>query len=185
MDSLDRAINLVSRWKADRNKQRADVVTLLESVIKDCEAAGKVWQDFLDKPGAPGNEQSLMSWVGPDRARQLHEINLRARARVAEICRLAGPAAVRFAALDEDMIEMAYRQLQPGESGMDAAKAAVSRLQARAGYLKGLIERVRSASAPAARKKPVKKAGKRTVRKKTVKKKAAKPAKKKAAPKKK
>lgn len=181
MDSLDRAINLVSRWKADRNKQRADVVTRLESVIKDCEAAGKVWQDFLDRPGAPGNERSLMSWVGPDRARQLHEINLRAKARVAEICRLAGPVAGRFAALDEDMIEMAYRQLQPGESGIDAARTAVADMQARVDYLKGLIKRAQTASAPSAGKRPVKKTAKKTVKKKA----AAKSAKKKTAPRKK
>lgn len=181
MDSLDRAIDLVSRWKADRNKQRAEVVTCLESVIKDCEAAGKIWQDFLDKPGAPGNERSPMSWVGPDRARQLHEINLRAKARVAEICRLAGPVAGRFAALDEDMIEMAYRQLQPGESGIDAARTALQNMRARMDYLKGLIERMRSAKAPAAGKKSAKKAGKKTVKKKS----GARPAKKKAAPKKK
>lgn len=181
MDSLDRAINLVSRWKADRNKQRADVVARLESVIKDCEAAGKVWQDFLDRPGAPGNERSLMSWVGPDRARQLHEINLRAKARVAEICRLAGPGAGRFAALDEDMIEMAYRQLQSGESGVNAARTAVADMQGRADYLKGLIKRAQTASTPSAGKKPAKKAGKKTVKKKS----GARPAKKKTAPKKK
>lgn len=186
MDSLDRAIDLVSRWKADRNKQRADVVTRLEGVIKDCEAAGKLWQDFLDRPGAPGDERSLMSWAGPDRARRLHEINLQARAGVAGICRLAGPAAGRFAALDEEVIEMAYRQLQPGESGMDAARTAVQNMQACVDYLKGLIKRAQSARAPAAGKKPAKKAGKTTVKKKAAKRKtAARPAKKKAAPKKK
>lgn len=181
MESLDRAIDLVSRWKADRNRQRAEVVALLENTIKDCQAAAKVWQDFLDQPGAPGDARSLMSWVGPDRARQLHEINLQARAGVAGICRLAGPAAGRFAALDEDVVEMAYRQLQPGESGMDAARTAVQNMQARVDYLKGLIKRAQSAKSPAAGKKPAKKAGKTTVKKKT----AAKPAKKKAAPKKK
>ena len=176
MDSLDRAIDLVSRWKADRGKQRAEVLTRLESVIKDCQAAIKVWQDFLDKPGAPGDHWTIMSWIGPTRAKQLHEINLRAKASVEEVCRMAGPAAGRFVALDEDVIEMAYRQLKPDESGIDAAKTAVANTQKTMDYLRGLIERVRSAKAPAAVKKPAKKAGKKS---------AAKPAKKKAAPKKK
>ncbi len=176
MDSLDRAIDLVARWKADRGKQRAEVLTRLESVIKDCQAAMKVWEDFLGKPGAPGGEWTIVSWVGPARAKQLHEINLRAKASVEEVCRLAGPAAGRFAGLDEDVIEMAYRQLKPGESGIDAAKAAVANTQKTMDYLRGLIERVRSAKAPAAGKSPAKKARKKT---------AAKPAKKKAAPKKK
>ncbi|HSW52145.1 MAG TPA: hypothetical protein VLG93_02845 [Sulfuricaulis sp.] len=176
MDSLDRAIDLVARWKADRGKQRAEVLARLESVIKDCQAASKVWQDFLDKPGAPGGQWTIVSWVGPDRAKQLHEINLRAKASVEELCRLAGPAAGRFAGLDEEVIEMAYRQLKPGESGIDAAKTAVANTQKTMDYLRGLIERVRSAKAPAAGKSPAKKAGKKT---------AAKPAKKKPAPRKK
>jgi hypothetical protein len=177
MDSLDRAIDLVSRWKADRGKQRAEVLARLESVIKDCQAASKVWQDFLDKPGARGDHWTIMSWIGPARAKQLHEINLRAKTSVEDVCRLAGPAAGRFAGLDEDVIEMAYRQLKPGESGIDAAKTAVANTQSYMEYLRGLIERARSAKAPAAAgKSPVKKARKKT---------AAKPAKKKAAPKKK
>lgn len=176
MDSLDRAIDLVSRWKADRGKQRAEVLARLEGVIKDCQAASKVWQDFLDKPGAPGGEWTIMSWVGPSRAKQLHEINLRAKASVEEVCRLAGPAAGRFAGLDEDVIEMAYRQLKPGESGIEAAKTAVANTQKYIDYLRGLIERVRNAKVPAAGKSPAKQAGKKSV---------AKPAKKKAAPKKK
>ena len=178
MDSLDRAIDLVSRWKADRNKQRAEVLARLESVIKDCQAATKVWQDFLDKPGAPGDHWTIMSWIGPTRTKQLHEVNLRAKASVEEVCRMAGPMAGRFVVLDEDVIEMAYRQLKPDETGIDAAKTAVANTQKYVDYLRGLIGRVRSAKAPAAS------AGKGAA-KKAQKKSAAKPAKKKAAPKKK
>ena len=178
MDSLDRAIDLVSRWKADRKKQRSEVLTRLESVIKDCQAAAKVWQDFLDKPGAPGDQWTIISWIGPERAKQLHEINLRAKASVEDICRMAGPAAGRFAVLDENMIEMAFRQLHSGESGIDAAKSAVANTQKHMAYLRALIERVRSAKAPAAS------AGKGSAKKKP-KKAAAKSARKKAAPKKK
>lgn len=177
MDSLDQAIDLVSRWKADRNKQRTEVLARLENVIKDCQAAIKVWQDFLDKPGAPGDQWTIMSWIGPARAKQLHEINLRSKASVEDVCRLAGPAVGRFVVLDEDVIEMAYRQLKPGETGIDAAKTAVANTQKYMDYLRGLSERVRSAKAPAAAEKsPAIKAKKKTT---------AKPAKKKVAPKKK
>ena len=178
MDSLDRAIDLVSCWKADRKTQRAEVLAHLESVIKDSQAAIQVWQDFLAKPGAPGDHWTIMSWTGPARAKLLHEINLRAKASVEEVCRLAGPAAGRFVVLDDDVIEMAYRQLKPGESGIDAANTAVANTQKSVEYLRALIERVRSAKAPAAS------AGKGTA-KKAQKKTTAKPAKKKAAPKKK
>ena len=188
MDSLDRAIELVMRWKADRQKQRADVVSRLEAVVKECQAAVQVWQGYLAKPGAPGDQWTIVSWVGPDRAKQLHEINLRAKQNVEEVCRMAGPRSGRFVALDDDVIEMAYRMLKPGETGVDAAKTAVQRLQERMDYIRGLMQHLRAArpSSPGA---PAKAAGKRMVTKKSpakkTGKKAAKPAKKKTAPKKK
>lgn len=175
MDSLDRAIELVMRWKADRQKQRAEVLSRLEAVVKECQAAVQVWQGYLAKPGAPGDQWTIVSWVGPDRAKQLHEINLRAKQNVEEACRMAGPRSGRFVSLDEDVIEMAYRMLKPGETGMDAAKTAVQRLQERMDYLRGVIQQARTAkpaSKPAAKRSAPKKAGK----------KAAKPVKKKAAP---
>jgi len=179
MDSLDRAIDLISRWKADRQKQRKDVLTLLEGVKKECQTAMTVWQSFLDKPGEPGNQWTVMSWIGPDRAKQLHEINLRAKHHVENVCRLAGPAAGRFVVLDVDVLEMGYRQLNPGETGMQAAQSAISRTQQFEKYVEGLMSRVRNAkAAPAA-------SGKKSVAKKSKAKRSKKPAKKKAAPQKK
>lgn len=101
---------------------------------------------------------------------------------------MAGPRAGRFVALDDDVIEMAYRMLKPGETGVDAAKTAVQRLQERMDYIRGLMQRLRAArpSSPGA---PAKAAGKSMVAKKSpakkTGKKAAMPAKKKTAPKKK
>lgn len=187
MNSLDKAVELVLRGKADRPKDRAEIVARLEGVIKECQAAVQVWQGYLAKPGAPGDQWTIISWIGAERAKQLLDINLRAKQMVEEACRLAGPAAGRFVHFDEGPVETAYRQLKPGESGGDAAKSAVERLQARMNHLRGLIERVRSAkSAAAPAKGAVKKAaGKKTAAIKSAKKAAAKPAKKKAAPKKK
>ncbi len=185
MDSLDRAIELVMRWKADRQKQRADVLSRLDAVLKECQTAVQVWQGYLAKPGAPGDQWTIVSWVGPDRAKQLHEINLRTKQNVEEVCRMAGPQSGRFVALDDDVIEMAYRMLKPGETGVDAAKTAVQRLQERMDYIRGLMQHLRTAkpaskvaSAKAHGKKPVTKHG---APKKTGKN-ATKPSKKKAAP---
>lgn len=187
MNSLDKAVELVLRGKADRPKDRVEIVARLEGVIKECQAAAQVWQGYLAKPGAPGDQWTIVSWIGAERAKQLLDINLRAKQMVEEACRLAGPEAGRFAHFDEDPVETAYRQLKQGESGGDAAKSAVERLQARMNHVRGLIERVRSAKSAAAPAKGAEKkaAGKKGAAKKPAKKAAAKPAKKKAAPKKK
>lgn len=171
MDSLDRAIELVMRWKADRQKQRADVLARLDAVVKECQTAVQVWQGYLATPGAPGDQWTIVSWVGPDRAKQLHEINLRAKQNVEEACRMAGPRSGRFVALDDDVIEMAYRMLTPGETGVDAANTAVRRQQERMDYIRELMQRLRTA-------KPDQKGAPAKARKKS----AAKVAKKKKAP---
>ena len=182
MDSLDRAVELISRWKADRQKQRADVLARLEAVAKECQSAIQVWQGFLDKPDAPGNQWTIISWIGPERAIQLHDINLRAKENVEAVCRLAGPQAGRFIALEGnvDVIEMAYRQLNPGESGTDAAGTAIQRQQERIDYIRGLMQRVR-AGKPAGKAAPKKK----TTPARSKKKVAARSVKKKKSPKKK
>lgn len=185
MDSLDRAIELMMRWKADRQKQRADVLSRLEAVVKECQTAVQVWQGYLAKPGAPGDQWTIVSWVGPDRAKQLHEINLRAKQNVEEVCRMAGPQSGRFVALDDDVIEMAYRMLKPGETGADAAKTAIQRLQERMDYIRGLMQRLRGAK-PASKVASTKASGKKPVTKHSAPKKTGKNAtklsKKKAAP---
>ena len=173
MDSLDRAIELVMRWKADRQKQRADVLSRLDAVAKECQTAAQIWQGYLAKPGAPGDQWTIVSWVGPDRAKQLHEINLRAKQNVEEVCRMAGPRSGRFVTLDDDVIEMAYRMLKPGETGADAAKSAVQRLQERMEYIRGLMQRLRTAK-PISKGVPAKASGKKPATKHGAPKKAGK-----------
>ncbi|MEK7207320.1 MAG: hypothetical protein AAB134_05495 [Pseudomonadota bacterium] len=172
MSSLDEAVELVSRWKADRQKNRVALLVQLDGLTKECQAAIKIWQGYVNAPGAPGNEWSIMSWTGPDRAKQLHDVSLRAGDLVGAICQAAGPKVGRFVDLDESIIETAYRQLKPGESGVDAAKLAISRMQDRVNHIGGLIERVRSGK-PAGKESTKKKSGKKSVGKKAVKKKAA------------
>lgn len=181
MSSLDEAVELVLRWKADRQKDRAAVLSQMEELAKECQVATKIWQGYASAPGAPGDERSIVSWVGPDRAKQLHGVSLRARGLVLAICRAAGPQVGRFVDMDESIIEMAYRQLKPGESGVEAANTAISRMQDRVSHIRGLIERVRSGK-PAGKESAGKKSGKKSAGKKASRKKAVK---KKAAPKKK
>ena len=151
-------------------------------MTKECQSAVQVWQGFLDKPDAPGDQWTIISWIGAERAKQLHDINLRAKENIEAVCRLAGPSAGRFIALEAnaDVIEMAFRMLKPGESGTDAAATAIQRQQERIDYIRGLIQRVR-AGKPAGKAAPKKKSTPVRSKKKA----AAKSAKKKKAPKKK
>ncbi|MHB8743142.1 MAG: hypothetical protein ACYC9L_08425 [Sulfuricaulis sp.] len=188
MNSLDRAIELVVRWKTDRQKQRAEILSRLEAVVKECQAALQVWQGYLAKPGAPGDQWTIMSWVGPDRAKQLHEINLRAKENLEQVSRMAGPEAGRFIGLEAnvDVVEMAYRMLKPGETGIEAATSAAQRQRERMDYLQGLMQRLRSTK-PGQKATSVMSAGSKVSAKKTAVKKAkpknvARGAKKKAAP---
>lgn len=163
MNSLEKAVELVLGWPAKRQAQRAEVAGRLDAVIKDCRAALDIWQGYLDSPGAPGERWALVSWIGPERAKRLHEINLGAKGRLKALADTAGPEAGRFILFEEDVIEMAYRQLNDGETGPDAAKAAVARMTERIARLTELTQRLRSAKPPAA------KAGPKAVKKKAVK----------------
>jgi len=162
MSSLDTAVDLVLQWTSARPKQREEILALLEDVIAGSREGIRVWQGYLE---APGDQWTLVSWLGPERARQLHEINLKTKERVERVCLLAGPEAGRFAIFDNDVIEMAYRQLNPGETGAEAAKTAIQVMGERIDHLRGLIERIRTTKPPAKKATVKKKAVK--VKKKT------------------
>jgi hypothetical protein len=173
MNSLDQAVDRIMRGPGNRQQDRAGVQARLEAVIGECEAAVKVWQGYLNAPGDPGDHWTIVSWVGADRARRLHEISLRAREQVEQIGEAAGPAVGRFIAYDEGVIETAYRQLKPGETGIEAAKTAIGLMNYRIAHLRGLIELIRRAPSakistirPASKKTAVRKiAAKKTVKK--------------------
>jgi len=183
MYSLERAVEQVSQWPSGKDKERARLAGLADEMSSRCKEAKKVWEGYLASPGAPGNPFALMSWIGAARTKQLHEINLVARDALLRLTAAAGPGAGRIADLDDDVIEMAYRQLQPGETGTDAAKNAIARLDEQIGYLGSLRQRLltaKSKSAPAVKpaagkKKP---AVKKAVGKKAAAAKPKKPAKK-------
>ena len=141
------------------------------------------------------------SAVGSARAKRLHEIGLEANDAVLQACALLDGRDTHTAALEDSVIEMAYRQLGTGESGTDAATTSVRLMQERVADIRKLMQRVKTAPVRAAKKtaaKPAKKktAGKKksapkkaakakATKKKTLKKSVKKPAKKKTAGKKK
>lgn len=144
MNSLDTAVELLRQPRA-AGKARAAARALLVATADDLRAAIRVWEEYLAQPGADGDRFALMSWIGPARAKELHGICLRANEHVETVCRLAGPAAGRFAALEDDLVETAYRQLKPGETGPAAAKVAIETMQSRLKYLDDLMKRIDSA----------------------------------------
>ena len=162
MDQLEQIVEAILQRPASGDA-RDEAVAALDGVATDCEAAIRVWLGYLDAPGAPGNTWTILSWIGPERAKQLHEVNLSAKAHVGRLAEMAGPALSRFAALGGDVIEMGYRQLRPGETGTDAARSAVASMQERIVRIQVFKERIRTAplaqNKPRAQAEPLKKAG--------------------------
>lgn len=189
MQTLDQAVAIMRAGKGSMDGARA--AAKLEALVAVCEKAARLWQSYLDKPGAAGDKFALVSWVGPDRARQLHELGLEAQALMTEINAGAGKAA-RFLVLDNSPVVDAYRGLKEGETGPQAAQAALAEQQDNIRHLRDLAGKVRGAKPAAPSRAPAKPAGKAAGKKPAQKKQAAgkkkptaKKAAKKAAPKKK
>jgi hypothetical protein len=186
MYSLDKAVEQVLRWTAARQKERQQVVALLGELVRHCEEASKVWSGYLASPGPDGDKFAIVTWIGAERAKQLHELNLKARADLQALAKLAGPPVSRVVGLDDDVIEMAYRSLMPGETGPQAAQASIDALKQRIQYLQGLRARIEKTPPAKGGSAPAKKATKSAAGKPAAKKPAKKAAKaKKAARKKK
>jgi hypothetical protein len=189
MRCLDKTISLLESGEAGRGSNRDKAIASLEAVSGKCDEAIKVWQEYLKAPGAPGDRWSVLSWVGPVRAKRLHELSLEANQLMVDACLALAPERGHTALLGNGAVVLAYGQLAEGESGPDAARAAVQRMQQNQGVLKQSISRIKAARTAPAKKtsastaSPVKKAPvKKPVTKKAPAKKAA-PAAKKPAPK--
>lgn len=195
VDVLDEAVDIIAAWFSNDAKRR-QAVAHLEALIDDCRAAIKVWAGYLENPGAPGDRFSIISWVGPDRANRLQDIDFQARERIMAVAELAGTAA--GSGLGRHLVANAYRILKPGETGPQAAEASIGELDRSIAHLESLIERLRKtgparplpapktaaarpkakakvkskakAKAKATPKEPVRKAAKAAAKKKTAKK---------------
>ncbi len=188
MQILDQAVEAIQKQGAKGRVQGAPLAAKLEAIAACGDQAARLWQGYLDNPGASGDKYTIVSWIGAERAKQLHELSLQAQTLVKDVCAAAGDQA-RFLVLDESPIALAYRGLKEGETGPQAAQALLAAQQATNKHLHALADKLRAirpaAVKPAAKavKKPaVKKAAPRPAKKKTSAKKPA--ARKKAAKKK-
>jgi len=160
MQILDQAAEMIRKQGANG----ASLAAKLEAIAACGDQAARVWQGYLDNPGASGDKYTIVSWIGAERAKQLYALSLEAHALAKDVCAAAGKRA-RFLVLDESPISLAYRGLKDGETGTQAAQVLLAEQQATNKHLRALADKVRAI-------KPVAKAMK-------------KPAAKKAAPKKK
>ncbi len=147
MDCLNKTISLIEQGKMDREINRKQAITSVEMMIAKCEEAIKEWQEYLKSPGAPGDKWSVLSWVGPQRAKRLHEIGLEAREQMVQACLSLGAAGGHIAGLEDGVVVSAYGQLATGQTGPDAGKAAVQRMQQDIKHLGRVIERIKAAPA--------------------------------------
>jgi hypothetical protein len=118
MQILDQAVEIMRK----RGANGAQVAASFEALAAVGEEAARVWQGYLDKPGATGDKYTLVSWMGPDRANQLFGLSLKAKTVVDEIRAATGPQA-RFLVLDESPIVLAYAGLKEGETASRAGAA--------------------------------------------------------------
>ena len=176
MQILDQAVAVMRKRGADGIRVAAQL-----EAIADCgEQAARLWQAYLANPGAPGDKYTIMSWIGAERAKQLHELSLKAHELVNAVCAAAGSQA-RFLVLDESPVVLAYRGLKEGETGPQAAQTSIDAQQEHIKHLRSLADQVRNLKpgAKAAMKPPAKKKAPQKKKKAIAKKPAArKPAKK-------
>lgn len=142
MQILDQAVEAIRKQGANG----VSLATKLEALAARGDQAARLWQGYLDNPGAPGDKYTIMSWVGAERAKQLHELGLEAHALVNEVCAAAGKQA-RFLVLDESPIVDAYGGLKEGQTGPQAAQAALATQKANNQHLRELANRVRAVKA--------------------------------------
>lgn len=178
MQILDLAVEVIRKQGATGRVNGAQLVAKLEAIAACGDQAARIWQGYLDKPGAPGDKYTIVSWVGAERAKQLHELSLQAHALVTDVCAAAG-AQARFLVLDESPIALAYRGLKEGETGPQAAQVLLAQQQATNKRLRALADKLRAA------RSAVTKSVAKTVKKPAAKKTAPKATKRKSAPKKK
>jgi hypothetical protein len=162
MQVLDQAVEAIRK----RGGNGAQVAAKLEAIAACGDQAARLWQGYLDSPGTPGDKYTIVSWIGAERAKQLYVLSLQAHELVKDVCTAAGKQA-RFLVLDESPIALAYRGLQEGETGPQAAQALLAEQQATNKHLRALADKVRTVKLAAKETK------KTAVKKAVVRKKAA------------
>ena len=165
MQILDQAVQVIRKQGATGRVQGAQLAAKLEAIAACGDQAARIWQGYLDNPGAPGDKYTMVSWIGAERAKQLYELSLQVHTLVHDVCAAAGEEA-RFLVLDESPIVLAYRGLKDAETGPQAAQAALAAQQATNKHLRSLADTLRAIKPAAA--KPAAKAMKKPAAKKAV-----------------
>jgi hypothetical protein len=110
------------------------------ALVSCCEEAKKVWKDYLNSANTAGDRHSIVSWIGADRSRQLHEISLTATEVLRTAFTEANAMVGNSLSLEENLIVLPYRMLRPAETGRDAARAAIDVLELRIARLRQLAK---------------------------------------------
>jgi hypothetical protein len=167
MQILDQAVEAIRKQGGNGTQ----VAAKLEAIAACGDQAARLWQGYLDSPGAPGDKYTIVSWIGAERAKNLHELSLQAHELVKDVCAAAGKQA-RFLVLDESPIALAYRGLKEGETGPQAGQTLLTEQQATNKHLRALADKVRGVK-PGAKKAQTPAVKKVAVKKKTAPKKKA------------
>jgi hypothetical protein len=150
MKALDVAVQAIATTVTNPN-ERERYIGLLDAMAKDCKSAVAVWRKYLDQPGSPPADPSaLIYWTGSSVARQLFDIHLACRDKLVALTN-------GRATMEDPLISLAYRKLDEGESGPQAAQKAVDEMNATVAHLERLKEQIRTTQPKktAAAKKPV------------------------------
>jgi hypothetical protein len=174
MQILDQAVEAIQKQGARARVQGAPLAAKLEAIAACGDQAARLWQGYLDNPGASGDKYTIVSWIGAERAKQLYELSLQAQTLVKDVCAATGDQA-RFLVLDESPIVLAYRGLREDETGPQAALTALTAQQTNNKHLHTLADKLRAIKpvAPKPMIKTVKKPAARKTVTKAVKKKVA------------
>lgn len=165
MQILDQTVEAVRVQGSKGRVNGAQAAATLAAIAECGEQALQIWQDYLANPGAPGDKYSIVSWIGAERAKQLHELSLKAYGLM-NVLRTSTGDQARFLVLGESPIVLAYRGLKEGETGPQAAQAAVTEQQESIAHVRALADQVRSLKSSGTAAKPAKKpANKKTASK--------------------
>lgn len=151
MNALDVAVQHVASKVADPT-ERQRVLGLLDGMAKDCKSAIDLWQSYLKQPVvAPAESYIVMNWTGSALAKKLFDLHLAYRTKMLAVTGGRGN-------LEDPVVAQAYAPVK-GQSGPEAANAAIASMQKAIAAIQAHAERIRNtkpAVAKAATKAPAK-----------------------------
>jgi hypothetical protein len=141
---LDRAVETIQSWGADRKKDRAQCTKRFEQIAKRLDRAIAIWEEFLDKAPESGDRFTAVMWVGAGRAKKLQALYLENKAAAVELTELTGVRFKDSLSLNEELdIVQPYDQLGPDETGSDRAQAAIRAMTERKEKIQAAIASLR------------------------------------------